>query len=159
MSIFDHVKKKSFNKTISNTPQDENVHDHAPALEGSGRGQQARVTPTNVMQLQRTIGNAAVQRLMVGKGKIQREQFIGSSGRHHMHIDIAQPHYKNGNSKASRIDIGPDGAYKQEKLEEVMDAIKGRLGEPGAQECFDWCQAEARDIMEARRTETGRRKR
>jgi Domain of unknown function (DUF4157) len=87
----------------------------------------------------------------IGTAVLQREAFIGDSGRHHMHIDIAQPHYKDGNSKASRINIGPDVGYRKESLEEVIEVVKGRLTESGAQDCYDWCRAEARSIKLASR--------
>ena len=86
-----------------------------------------------------------------GAGVVQREQFIGDEGVHHMHIDIAQPHYKLGNSKASRINIGGAGNqdYRKHDLEAVIEAVKGRLTESGAQACYDWCLGEARRIKAA----------
>jgi hypothetical protein len=86
-----------------------------------------------------------------GAGVVQREQFIGDKKVHHMHIDIAQPHYKIGKSEASRIDIGGAGNqdYRKHDLEEVIEAVKGRLTESGAQACYDWCLGEARRIKAA----------
>ena len=83
-----------------------------------------------------------------GTAVVQREEFIGDASRHHMHIDIAQPHYKNGKSKASRIEIGGAGNtdYRQADLERVIEVVKGRLTEAGATECRDWCVGEARRI-------------
>jgi len=84
---------------------------------------------------------------------IVQRRMIGEEGRHHMHIEIHQPHYKNGNDRGSRIDIGGVGNddYAKPKLEEVIDAVKDRLGEPGAQACYDWCLGEARRIKAAAR--------
>lgn len=85
---------------------------------------------------------------IAGSGVVQRETFIGARNWHHMHIDIAQPHYKIGNSQASRINIGGAGNqdYRKADLEAVIEAVKGRLTEPGAQACYDWCIAQARRL-------------
>jgi hypothetical protein len=140
-------------------------------LESPRPAPQLGTTPTSqarrLLSLQQTAGNhavsAAVQRLrqedgsraaaIGGSGVVQREQFIGARGRHHMHIDIAQPHYKVGNSEASRINIGGAGdlEYRKEDLEAVIETVKTRLTESGAQACYDWCIAQARRIKAAAR--------
>lgn len=78
---------------------------------------------------------------------LQMERFIGERDRHHMHIDINQPHYKNGNSRRSRIDIGDNQNYRKYQMEMVIDAIKDRTTEPGVTDCINWCKTECRTII------------
>lgn len=90
------------------------------------------------------------QALFPAGGVVQKkDKFIGDPSRHHMHIGISQPHYKNGNSKGSRIEIGHYEEYSKEALEQVIDVVKTRRSESGAQDCYDWCLAEARSIKAA----------
>jgi hypothetical protein len=84
-------------------------------------------------------------------GNVVQMVYIGDQARHHMHVGagIHQPHYKNGNSDASRINIGYQENYRKADMELVIETIKGRAGESGAQACIDWCKQECRNIITA----------
>ncbi len=102
----------------------------------------------------RVITNSVVQKKATGKqgfGFVDNRQdlngvvqmrFIGEPARHHMHIEIRQPHYKNGNNQRSRINIGVNQVYRRPALQEVINTLNNQVGEPGAAACINWCNAE-----------------
>ena len=88
-------------------------------------------------------------RIAVTGAPVVQGRFVGEPGRHHLHVedDVAQPHYKNGNDRSSRINLGTYQDYRKDALEEVIDLLRPRATEPGAAECITWCRAESRRII------------
>ncbi len=70
---------------------------------------------------------------------------IGSAANHHLHVGpgVHQPHYKQGNNNASRVNFGHNQTYTLPGLEATIDVLSTRLGEAGAQACYNWCLTEA----------------
>lgn len=114
------------------------AHAAQPQVQGpGGRGAWSQRLAGSPRQLAQA---GAIQAVM------QREAFVGEASKHHLHIDIAQPHYKLGKSQASRINFGSWQDYRRPDLELVIEAVKGRLGETGAQACYDWSVQTCRDL-------------
>jgi hypothetical protein len=105
-------------------------------------------TPQSAVQ-QRSSPAAAAIRV---DGAIQR-LMIGDASNHHLHVGggVHQPHYKQGNSQGSRINFGHNQTYTLAGLEATIDVLRDRLDEEGAQDCYDWCLAEARSQNRAER--------
>ena len=129
------------------------------------------LTPNDAAMLQRTIGNQNVGQLIAGENAkhipdeqtiptlqrmlatrpfitqtnsnphIQREQFIGSAKKHHLHVDIHQEHYKFGNDKGSRIEIGKNGVYNLDQLIVARNhLVNNGYTANGGQACIDWLE-------------------
>lgn len=74
-------------------------------------------------------------------------EFVGVKKRHHMHVGtgVHHPHYRDGNGKT--YNIGYQENYDKERMEEVIELIKGRTDEEGVQACIDWCKTECKKII------------
>ena len=82
-------------------------------------------------------GGGAVQRI------VQMEKFVGNQAKHHLHVEINQDHYKFGNDKGSRIEIGKNGVYKLDQLIVARNyLVDGGHTTLGGQACIDWLQNE-----------------
>ncbi len=81
-------------------------------------------------------GGGAIQRV------VQMERFIGKEAKHHLHVEINQDHYKFGNDKGSRIEIGKNGVYKLDQLIVARNYLVNGDGAEGAAACITWLEAE-----------------
>lgn len=72
--------------------------------------------------------------------------FIGDSAKHHLHVEINQDHYKYGNDKGGRIELGQNGNYKLDNLIEARNyLVNNDYTSDGGTECINWLEEECRN--------------
>ncbi len=122
----------------------------------------ALLTRNDLRQLQRVLGNQTVGKLLAEQRSsapataslqrevaptnrlIQLERFIGDESKHHLHIEINQDHYKFGNDKGSRIELGKNGVYKLDQLIFCRNQLVANVGGAGHAECVEWLESECK---------------
>ena len=85
---------------------------------------------------------------MLYENLLLKEQYIGDPARHHLHIGIKMPHYKEGNNKRTQIDIGYYEDYNPESLQAVIDYLHTRNeNESGRNACIAWCEDQLENLQ------------